>query len=181
MYKRRHPPWRCCEAEHFILFHHWVAGYSCLKVSIHELSQDASPRSTKVEFGRYVFEKRPKWSRLNLNCLPTNLKRRPNCYTSPDEPLLFIISKLNVALLVFFVWMTRCPQLQFWRGVELKSMRLINIWLLSSSMLISEFCAQFLNFKEALNLTDLTWSLFLNTIQRTPFLKFRFLSTSYYL
>jgi hypothetical protein len=38
-----------------------------------------------------------------------------------------------------------------------------------------------LNFKEALNLTDLTWSLFLTTIQRTPFLKFRFLSTSYYL
>ena len=119
--------------------------------------------------------------KLKLCHLPTNLKRRPNCYTSPDEPLLFIISKLNVALLVFFVWMTRCPQLQFWRGVELKSMRLINIWLLSSSMLISEFCAQFLNFKEALNLTDLTWSLFLTTIQRTPFLKFRFLSTSYYL
>jgi len=41
--------------------------------------------------------------------------------------------------------------------------------------------AQFSNFKEALNLTDLTWSSFLATNQRTPFLKFRFLSTSYYL
>lgn len=167
----------------------WLFFFCFKTVSIHELSQDESPRSTKVVSMANVGKSAE--DRVILNCWIvsppplTNLKRRPNCYTSLLLSRCYsFYSKLNVALLVFFVWMAWCLRAtaQWWGLVELSSMRLILTPLyLSHIALQTVCCAQFSNFKEALNLTDLTWSLFLTTNQRTPFLKFRFLSTYYYL
>ena len=120
MYKRRHPPPRkCCEAisSSFMIE---LLFFFCFKtVSIHELSQDKSPRSTKVvsKWPKCCSIKKAEDPVINLCHLLLIVKRRPNCYTFLAEPRCYSYNFQNWMLHFFYFLfrMARCLQLHLWQ------------------------------------------------------------------
>jgi len=109
------PPTLKMLCSYFILFHDWVVAVILLlfkTVSIHELSQDKSPRSTKVESKWPVLlDKEGRRSCYKLVPPLTNLKRRPNCYTSLAEPRCYPYNFQNWMLHFFYFlseWADAC-------------------------------------------------------------------------
>jgi len=111
MYKRRHhPPWKCCEAisSSFMIE---LLFFFCFKtVSIHELSQDKSPRSTKVvsKWPKCCSIKKAEDPVINLCHLLLIVKRRPNCYTFLAESRCYSYNFQNW-MLHFFYFLSEWP------------------------------------------------------------------------
>ena len=140
MYKRRHPPWRCCEAFHPLSWLSCWLFFFCFKtVSIHELSQDKLPRSTKVvsiwpmllEKGRRSCYKLKLCHHLLLISKGAQIVTHLSCRA-------VVIHNFKIECCTFSIF---CPNglmratAKVWRWVELSSMRLINIWPLSTFLM----------------------------------------------
>lgn len=105
---------------YFILFHDWVVGYSSSVLKLYQFMncpKTSHPDLPKLYQWPMLLEKgRRSCYKLKLCHLLLISKGAQLLHISLAEPLLFIISKLNVALLVFFVRMAWCLQLHLWLG-----------------------------------------------------------------
>jgi len=137
MYKRRHPPWRCCEAIFYPLS--WLSCWLFFFCFKHCINRHVTQIYQSCIINGQCWKVKGQRSCYKVKLCPNHLlliSKGAQIVISCWAVVIHNFKKLNVALLVFVVRMAWCVHLHKYGLVELSSMRLIKIWTLSSTFLM---------------------------------------------